>query len=37
MDNYTVNEVEKIIQENLLTNDVLTSIIESSIDRKSVV
>ncbi len=33
MDNYTVNEVEKIIQENLLTNDVLTSIIESSIRR----
>ena len=33
MDNYTVDEVKKIIQANLLTKEVLNSIIESSIRR----
>lgn len=33
MDNYTIDEVKKIIQANLLTKEVLNSIIESSIRR----
>ncbi len=33
MDNYTIDEVKRIIQSNLLTKEVLNSIVESSTRR----